>query len=543
MTPYSLFITSFVRILMFIIPFSGISQSIKVIVFRAIDADQSQVIGQDGKVLFKIPARDNPVLENCAQVRPSKSQYQFFDFAEGPIPVYRKDSLYLIDQNGKRLLFLDKKYIRICNPSQGLIRVAVANDDYKKPEKYSFLDRTGKSAFGGKEFSSATLFKEGFAVVKPWPDSSSWQIMNLTGEVVYSFPADMSKYISAANEFSSGLSMITINAGNYGGSSKQQQNIYVDPTGKEVLNMKNVTGAYNGYMPRDFIGNLAYLRSGYDFTFFNKEGKIIRRNISALEVHMNDQWVLLPLPENSTAVKHLYDHQWKETPLPKRSNSLVEFAFLTDHDLGIYVLDTVTKAFSFELLDKQMNSLFQTDKVVMDVKGGMVIIGNPLDGNVAEIHNLENKVLFGVAPGSKIFESFKEALPMKEQVEHLSLTGENGLGSLCPLSKLRTLEIKNFEGKSIPVCIGYMQQLSEFTVSNALQLEELPKSLSKAPALEKLHLSNCPAVTNLAEIIDGCKKLKVVTLLDMKVEDGLLERLKASRPSLNINAWYTSPGN
>jgi hypothetical protein len=521
----------------------GIGQSKKVIVYRAIAADESHVIGSDGKVLFKLPATHTPVLEGCLEASPSRSTFYAFDFADGPMAVMSKENHYLIDQQGKKVASFGTKYTRICNPTEGFTKVAVATGDYKKPNRYSFLDRNGQPAFEGKEFSFAAQFREGHAVVKPWDETEPWQIINATGVKVYEFPADMSTFINSANEFSDGLSMISVKPGTYGGARKLQQHIYVDTTGKEVLNMEKVTGLYNGYAPVNFNNDLAYLTGGYEYTLFNKQGKVLAKKLSALSVDMSEHYVMLPLPERSMAVKHVYDHQWNEVKLPQRTNSLVEFIFLEDKYIGIYTLDTLTRAFGFELIDpKENKTVYKTSKVVMDVEDGFVLIGDPRENKLTEIEDFSNKVIFGVSPESKVFESFKEALLQTDKVHHIKLDDENAVNHLCQFSNLRTIELNRYTGKSIPVCIGYLPNFKEFRVYNSKTLESLPKSLPKAPLLEKLSVSDCPLVDNLEEVIEGCKGLKQVSLINMELDQAFVDRMKKERPTLTISSWVMVDG-
>ena len=410
--------------------FQSSGQSTTVVIYRAIAADESQVIGPDGKVIFKLPATHTPILEGCLEVSPSRSTYSTFDFADGPMAVMSKEDHYLIDQKGKKVASFGTKYNRICNPTEGFTRVGVSTGDYKKPTRYTFLDRNGQPAFEGREFSFAAQFREGHAVVKPWDEMEPWQIINATGAKVYEFPADMSTFINSANEFSDGLSMISVKPGTYGGVRKLQQHLYVDTTGKEVLNMEKVTGLYNGYAPVNFNNDLAYLTGGYEYTLFNKQGKVLAKKVSALSVDMSEHYVMLPLPERSMAVKHVYDHQWNEVKLPQRPNSLVEFIFLEDKYIGIYTLDTLTRAFGFELLDpKENKAVYKTSKVVMDVEDGFVLIGDPRENILTEIEDFSNKVIFGVSPESKVFESFKEALLQTDKVHHIKLDDENVVNS------------------------------------------------------------------------------------------------------------------
>jgi Leucine-rich repeat (LRR) protein len=338
--------------------------------------------------------------------------------------------------------------------------------------------------------------------------------------------------------------MISVKPGSYGSGVKSQQHLYVDSTGKEILNMENVTGRYNGYAPVNFINGLAYLRNGYEFTIFNKQGKILANRVSALSVEISENYSMLPLPERSMAVKHVYDHQWNEVKLPQRPNALVEFVFLEDKYVGIYTLDTITRAFGFELLDPEENkTVYASSKVVMDVEDGFVLIGDPRENKLLEIEDFTNKVIFGVSPESRVFESFKEALLLSDKVFHIKLADENALNYLCGLSNLRTIEINRYKGKSIPVCIGYLQHLKELRIYNSATLESIPKSLPKAPLLERIAISDCPLVDNLEEVIEECKGLKFVTLLNMNLDQAFIDRMKKERPALNISSWVSTDGN
>ena len=84
--------------------------------------------------------------------------------------------------------------------------------------------------------------------------------------------------------------------------------------------------------------------------------------------------------------------------------------------------------------------------------------------------------------------------------------------------------------------------LKELRIYNSKTLESLPKSLPKAPLLEKLSVSDCPLVENLEEVIEGCKGLKQVTLLNMNLDQAFIERMKKERPSLTITGWSSYDG-
>ena len=518
------------------------AQSDPVIIYRASTSDPSQVIDKTGKIIFTIKPEYKPELEESDIL--GMSTYYSFDFTDGPLHVISKDSSFLMDRQGKIIAAFPRTKYRLKFYSEGMMAGWIRPEP-KSSEVMIYLDSNGKEAFNGKMFTKATPFSEGHAIVQLKDSAASWQIINISGQKVADLSPDFATFIQSANPFSSGLAVVTIKPGSYRGKSHNYEYVFVDYHGKEVLNMMNVTGLYNGYGPNDFKNNLSLLRSDpYTFTLFDKSGKILARNLQSAKIDITEQLLLLAIPEENSFVGHVYDHSYKEIPLPVRKDSRVEFIFITDKYIGIYTLDSLTNAFASEILNaSDMSTVYKTDKIVMDMVDEMILIGDPRSQKLLEIEDLKGNSLFGATPETRVFESFKEALPHKEQVNHLKISHEKSVDALCTFSNLRTLELYKFAGEKLPTCIGYIPNLSKLTILDSPSLTVLPKSLAKAGKFESIHLSDCPKLENLEEIITTCTSLKRVTLINTDLNQDFISKMKKERPELEIESWVMMDGN
>ena len=125
----------------------------------------------------------------------------------------------------------------------------------------------------------------------------------------------------------------------------------------------------------------------------------------------------------------------------------------------------------------------------------------------------------------------------------MKIAHEKSVDALCTFSNLRTLELYKFAGEKLPACIGYIPNLSKLTILDCSSLTALPKSLAKAGKFESIHLSDCPRLENLEEIVTTCTSLKRVTLVNTELSKDFIAKMKKERPGLEIESWVMMDGN
>lgn len=189
------------------------------------EAFRFYIIDFDGNEKFTIPKNTFPGLSDLL-VKRYECEQQSFSYAlkerkilheesfvitepnQKVLPLYSKDSTWLVDFEGQLIKSFGKKYVALSQPKKGILFgiKRISGGAYR----YVYLNEKGEELFNGKEFAEANYFSEGRAIVKEASPENSWKIIDQKGNEIINRPNYITNALYNATEFANGKAIIEI---------------------------------------------------------------------------------------------------------------------------------------------------------------------------------------------------------------------------------------------------------------------------------------------------------------------------------------------
>ncbi len=129
---------------------------------------------------------------------------------QSTLPLSTPDSTYLIDFEGNLIKSFKDKYRFLSQPRNGIFMGYRPIKGGYGSYMLTYLDESGKELFNGKEYSEATPFSEGYAIIRENHSNGDWKVIDKSGNEIINLTKSLSLEIESATPFICGYANISV---------------------------------------------------------------------------------------------------------------------------------------------------------------------------------------------------------------------------------------------------------------------------------------------------------------------------------------------